>query len=522
MATNTTDNSADSVDSQLSRIARSGSLNVLGAIIASICNFVLIVVVTKNFDQSTAGMLFSATSAFLILLAAATLGTEGGLARFMLRYEATGRTADIPVCLSVALRPVLLTSAGLAVATVLLAGWIAPAIGLSTPDGHLVLIAFAVLLPVAAWGDFALAGARAFGTVRSTVMLDKLLRPVLQPVAVWITAIAGGGIVLLSAGWAVPYAVAAIASVLVFRRMLRRRGVQARSAVCTERVVIRREFWGFTWPRGLARICQALLQRSDIILIAALLSVQEAAVYTAATRFVALGQFGANAIAQVLQPRFSQLLAQGRHQDATDIFRISTSWSMAVAWPMYMITGAASTYYLLIFGAGYSADGAVTVVVIMSVAMLLAVAAGPLDTMLLMAGGSRTSLWISLTSLAADIGLCLALIPLWGITGAAAAWAVSIMLKNGLTLARVHALLAMDPFSKGSALVALANVVCFGLPLLTLTLLNQQQLYLYAGVFLAGCLVYAALLWLWRGPLRLRAFRSLLAKKSVPNPAKGS
>ncbi|MCZ2402945.1 polysaccharide biosynthesis C-terminal domain-containing protein [Paenarthrobacter sp. Z7-10] len=511
---------ARSIDSQLSRIARSGSLNLLGAVIAAICNFGLIVVITKNFDQGTAGMLFSATSAFLILLGAATLGTEGGLARFMLRFEATGRAADIPLCVSVALRPVLLTSVGLALATVLLAGWIAPAIGLTTADSDQVLIAFAVLLPIAAWGDFALAGARAFGSVRSTVVLDKFLRPVLQPAAVWLAALIGGGIVVLSTAWAIPYAVAAVFSVWFFRRMLKRRQPAQPMATGSTRAVIRREFWSFTWPRGIARLCQTLLQRSDIILIAALLSVQDAAIYTAATRFVALGQFGANAIQQVLQPRFSQLLSQGKHQDAAEIFRISTSWSMAVAWPLYMVTGTASTYYLLIFGAGYTAGSAVAVVVIMSVAMLLAVASGPLDTMLLMAGGSRTSLWISLATLALDLGLCIVLIPFLGITGAGVAWAVSVAFKNALTLARVRALLSMSPFSKSSALVALANLLCFGLPLLTLTLLHQHHAFYFAAVFLAGCLVYAALLWLWRRPLRLQAFRSLL-KRKTPTTAKG-
>ncbi|MGX9901871.1 lipopolysaccharide biosynthesis protein [Arthrobacter sp. SA17] len=144
----------EAVDAQLSHIARSGVFNLLGAAVSAVFGFGLIVVVTQLYDQATAGMFFAASSAFLILLGAASLGTESGLARFMLRYEATGRTADISQCLSVALRPVLLISLVLALGTALLAGQLAPLIGLDTPQGSLVLLMFALLLPVAAWGDF--------------------------------------------------------------------------------------------------------------------------------------------------------------------------------------------------------------------------------------------------------------------------------------------------------------------------------------------------------------------------------
>ncbi|MGX9901872.1 lipopolysaccharide biosynthesis protein [Arthrobacter sp. SA17] len=309
---------------------------------------------------------------------------------------------------------------------------------------------------------------------------------------------------LLSAGWVAPYAIAGVLSVLIFRRMLRRRGIDHHTAPLNDRSMVRREFWSFTWPRGIARLCQILLQRSDIILIAALLSVQDAALYTAATRFVALGQFATHAIQQVLQPRFSQLLAKGRHADAADVFRISTAWSMAVAWPLYMVTGAAGGFYLMIFGAGYNVESAGVVVILMSIAMLVSVAAGPLDTLLLMAGGSRTSLWIALATLAADISLCLILIPLWGIVGAAVAWGIAVLLKNLLTLERVKKLLAMDPFGWRSALVAVANVACLGIPLLILSLLQRTQLWEFFGVLAAGCLAYSFLLWLWRGSCAFR------------------
>ena len=126
-----------------------------------------------------------------------------------------------------------------------------------------------------------------------------------------------------------PYVVAAIVSSRVFRRFLRRRGTFEHTEPTKSYRELRREFWRFTWPRSITRISQMAIQRMDIILVAALRSPTEAAIYTAATRFVALGQFGTQAIQQVLQPKFTALLAN----DEPTASRTSTRSQRHGAWP---------------------------------------------------------------------------------------------------------------------------------------------------------------------------------------------
>ena len=191
------------------------------------------------------------------------------------------------------------------------------------------------------------------------------------------------------------------------------------------------------------------IQRVDIILIAALRSPMEAAIYTAATRFVALGQFGTQAIQQVVQPKFTALLAKDETESLKDVYQISAAWSMALAWPMYAVVGSAPLAYLAIFGPEYAAEG-VTVVVLMALAMLFAVATGPADTLLLMSGRSALSLINSLTALALDIGLCLVLIPKMGITGAAVAWAVAVSIRCMLAVVQTRVTMTNRELRSGS------------------------------------------------------------------------
>lgn len=166
-----------------------------------------------------------------------------------------------------------------------------------------------VLLPFATWNGLTLAGTRAFGRMRTTVAVDKIGRSIAQPVLVFLVSLTGSGVLVLTCAWSVPYVLAALLVGILFRRFLRRRGTYEHTEPTKSYRELRREFWRFTWPRSITQVSQMAIQRVDIILIAALRSPTEAAIYTAATRFVALGQFATQAIQQVAQPKFTALLA---------------------------------------------------------------------------------------------------------------------------------------------------------------------------------------------------------------------
>lgn len=495
--------------SQLGRIARGGALNLVGSVVSAVSSFLLVVAVANYFDENTAGMLFAATSLFVILEALTGLGTDTGLARFLLRYEAQERYGDVATVIRAALTPVAVISIVCAVVLFVAAGAIAPLVGLGDPGGDQMLRIAAIALPFATLNDVTLAATRAFGKMRPTVLVDSILRCAAQLLAVVVVGAAGAGAVALAGAWTLPYLLTAAIATVVTIRVVRTRSRRWPPHEPGEIAPVRREFWIYTWPRAIARLCQIAIQRADIILVAALIDPAAAAVYTAATRFVVLGQFSQLAIQRVLQPRLTGLLAKDENDTVRDIFKISTAWSIALSWPLYLGVACAAPLYLELFGSGYRADG-VSVVVVMAIGMMLAMAAGPLDTLLLMAGGSTTSLWNTIVALVVDIGLCLVLIPAWGIVGAAAAWAASVVVRNVMTLVQVHRMSRITPFSRAATVVALGAVACFAVPLLILGAVADLTLWPVLAVALAGSAAYGGLLWFERGPLALSAFRAVL------------
>ncbi len=504
----------DSTRRHLTHVARGGAIGLVGAGVSAVSGFVLVLVVTNRYPADAAGLFFTATSLFLLLSAVATLGTETGLGRFLLRYEAHDRRGDIPPTLRAAFRATIASSVVLGLLVVAVADPLADLIGLDAPEGPTSLRLLGLLLPFATWNALTLAGTRAFGRMRPTVLVEKMGRSAAQPVLVLLASLAGSGLLLMVFAWSVPYVAAALISALVFRRFLHRRGTHEHTEPTKSYRELRREFWKFTWPRGITRVSAMAIQRVDIILIAALRSPTEAAIYTAATRFVALGQFGTQAIQQVLQPKFTALIAQDDHTSLREVYQTSAAWSMAVAWPMYMIVGSAPLAYLGLFGPEYEADGA-AVVLLMTGAMLFGVATGPADTLLLMSGRSGLSLLNSLTALALDIVLCIVLIPRMGITGAALAWAVAVIIRSTLSLVQTRVTLSIMSFGPAAAIVTGANVLCFGVPLLIIGQLVEMDI-LTLGLALLGCVpAYAIALWLGRERLRLSVLRGLIKRRQT-------
>ena len=196
------------------------------------------------------------------------------------------------------------------------------------------------------------------------------------------------------------------------------------------------------------------------MLVAALASPADAALYTAATRFVVLGQLFVQSVQQALSPQLSALFARGETSAANSVYQAATLWSMIAAWPLYLVLAGFAPALMGVFGDGY--DVASDVVVILSLTMLLATACGPVDSVLLMAGRSWLSLRNSTVALAVNVGLNLVLIPVYGIRGAAIAWAVAIVVRNLLPLVQVRRHLGMWPLTRAAVQVALGAVACFG------------------------------------------------------------
>ncbi len=507
---------ADSTE-QVSQMARSGGLSIAGAGVSAVAGIALAALITNGLSQTEAGTVFATTAVFLIATSFVQLGTEVGVVRWLPGLLVRSEPHHVRHVLRTALVPVL-TAAAL-VAT---AGWVLarPLAGVIASDASSDLVTteirvLAVALPLTAVYNVLLAATRGLRTMVPTVAVESLGRSVAQLVGVAAVQLLSLGAVAVVVAYSVPYALALVA-VVVWLGVLMRRSPSAPSPVPGAAAAAVAGFWRFTGPRAIGTTSQMLLKRSDIVLVAALRSPREAALYAAASRFVAIGQLGVQALQQALSPQLAALFAGDDHDVARDVYRATTAWSMLLAWPSYLVCAVLAPELLRLFGSGYGEVAGVAIV--LSLAMLVSTGCGAVDAVLLMSGHAWLSLSNSLLALAVNVGANLLLIPKLGVMGAGLAWALAILVRNLLPLYQVSRMYGISPVGRETATVAAAALTCFGAVPFAVRLLTSTALPVVVALGL-GAVAYLALVWRFRAPLRLGAFRGALRRRRRPAPA---
>jgi O-antigen/teichoic acid export membrane protein len=500
-------------DGPLAEVARGGLLNLAGAAVAGLGTVALTLIITRSFSEAAAGAFFTAMSLFLIIEAVASLGAATGTVYFIARLRALGQDHRIPEVVRTATRPVAAVSVAAAVALVLLAGPAARLLlhgqlghaGARPAEVAAELRALALALPFAAMLDTVLGASRGYRAMGPTVVADRIGRPILQLAGIGVAA-AAGSTALLAPLWALPYVPAACVVWLWFRRIQRRAG-PARAADSARPVTpVTPEplrFWRFTGPRGLAALAQITIQRIDIVLVAIIRGPAEAAVYTAATRFLVAGQFGNQAISMAAQPRFTEMFARGDRQGANRVYQATTAWLILLTWPLYLLAVSFGPQIITVFGHSYRAGA--TVMVILGLTMLLATGCGQVDMVLVTTGRSSWSLINGLLAVVVNVGLDVTLIPRYGITGAAIGWSAAIIITNLMPLAQVAAAMRLHPFGRGTFVSAALCALSFGvLPWAARHLIGAGAVPSLAAIG-CGCAVLAAGSWHFRGDLHVAA-----------------
>ena len=488
----------------LGGLARGGLLNLIGAAVSAITGVLVVLAVTRALPKQSAGIFFALTSVFLIAEMIARLGTGTGLVWAISRTRGLGQPERGPAFVRVALTPVVALSVVMAVVLLALAEPLGSLITHDSVDGAATAIrVLAVLLPLTTVSDTLVAATRGYATMRPTVLIDKVGRPSVQLAAVVVAAMTGS-VALLSVAWAAPWiACAALAGWWLLRLQ---RPARAAGHPRAERAMWG-EFWRFTGPRGVTSVVQLALQRLDIVLLTLLSGPVAAAIYTAATRFLVVGQFTNQALSTVAEPQLARLLSVDDRAAAKAVYQAATGWLVLICWPMYLLVATYAHEILGLFGSGY--DAGVTVVLVLAGAMLVATSVGAVDVVLIMGGRTSWNLANASIALAVNVGVDLALIPRLGLLGAAVGWAAAILTNNLLPLSQVWRVLGLHPYGAATGTAAGLAVLCFGLLPLGAEALLGQGLVSLATATLVGLLLYAAGCWRWRQVLALDTLRTL-------------
>jgi O-antigen/teichoic acid export membrane protein len=452
--------SSDSTEERpsLQKLAAGSMLTTAGILASGVLGFAVVLVVTRGLGPVGAGAFFQSVGLFSILVAVADFGAVPGLVRTVARYQVIGRGGDVRAAVAIALWPIGALACLAAMVLFLGAERIAPLVGLPRTEGVGTLRLLAAFLPLTALSSVTLAITRGFGRMLPYVALENIAKPAMRPLFIATAIAAGLGTAAVVTAWALPAALILLPAALIAARLVHQ-GERGHSRTAST-PSIASEFWRFAAPRGLASVFQVAILWLDVVLVGALSSTHEAGIYAAVSRLISLGIFAIEGVRLAIAPQLSAALATHDQDRSQLLYRVGTWWLVAASWPMYLSLAIFAPFILQMFGREF-VEGT-PALVILSLVMLVGVGTGNVSVVLLMGGKSMWNLSNTSAALGVNIVLNIILIPRLGMTGAAIAWAASLLVNNLLPLVQVLKALRLSPFGHGFLLITGLATLCFG------------------------------------------------------------
>jgi O-antigen/teichoic acid export membrane protein len=436
-------------------MARQGGTNLGGAIFNQALRFAITLVIARVLGADDAGLYFQsfAILAFLSLIASAA--ATDTLTRYVAVHRADGDDAALRGTIRLGLTATVAISAIMSIALFALAPWLAVHAFHDELRLISVLRFVAVALPATAYTDAALGATRGFKTMKPYALINLMFEPAFRIILTLALLWAGWGLTGVMIALVVTNTSSAVLASIALKRLLGRIEARPRYHV--------RELLTFSAPSWLSNIASNGLLWADTILLGIYGTAVEVGVYQVATRLTLLATIFVTPVTNSFAPRIADLYRRGQHELLKRTFGLITSWVVRLSLPGFVVLLVFPRELLAIFGHAFEAG--VVVTQIMTIAWLFNAAGGPCGYMLTMSGRPIVQMANYVAALVLNVGLNVVLIPRLGVSGAAIAWASTIVLLTIARMIQVWVLLKVVPFSLGLVKGLAAGVIAGGVAL---------------------------------------------------------
>jgi len=205
-----------------------------------------------------------------------------------------------------------------------------------------------------------------------------------------------------------------------------------------------REILRFSVPVYMSNLLGQFSGSTETLILGLFGIMSRVGVYSAALRLSGIGSAFHHSLQRIAMPMISELYAQGKLDQLQRVYRTTTKWGMTFNLPIFMVAAMFAKPLLAMFGAEFVAGSAG--LIILAFSTLFNASTGVCGSVVTMTGRSKLTLINSIIYVVSNLALDLLLIPRWGITGAAWAVTLCIVLLNVLRTVEVWVLLRLWPY----------------------------------------------------------------------------
>lgn len=420
-----TDDSSSSLGSLPGSILRGASLALLARGVFTLASFIVALLIARAYGAEPVGVVATVTILMTLGGIIANLGTSSSVSYHVtaqLRVSTLNAFRAYRRILGICLGGILAVSLGLALLSSRIIEWSFAGLG-----GHIPLLLMVITIaavPLRLISEMTGLVMRALNHVPAFAALTAL--PALANLALLGTALAFGG-QWITAVWALVGGLA-ISAVLGLV-WVKRRFSQLADGKSEVDGPSTRQILSDSWPMLLSTIGAYVVTSTGVLIVSAMGTQAEAGQFAIALRIAAVTSLVLMSINSITTPIFARLHSAG---ETAELVRFARQTSRLMVLVLVPIIGTLAVFGQSIlrnvFGSQFAA--AYVPLLILLAGQLVNTATGPSDFLMNMTGKQTALRNIIVPAAALSVVLGVSLVPVFGITGAALAYAVSLTAWN--------------------------------------------------------------------------------------------
>jgi O-antigen/teichoic acid export membrane protein len=229
-----------------------------------------------------------------------------------------------------------------------------------------------------------------------------------------------------------------------------------------------------------------LLSQSDKILIGFYLNARDVGVYAVSATIVAYVTIVLQSVNQIFSPTIADLHTSGQHLLLGRLFQTLTKWIIGLTLPLASVVIIFARPVLSIFGHDFERGW--PILIVGTLGQLVSSGVGSVGFLLLMSGNQVRLIRVQIVMTVVMLMGSIALVPVWGIFGAAVAAAVTNAGTNFWNLREVRSALGFSPYNRSYFRLVMPAIAMLAVVLATKMLLpvvHPQWVVIVLAVSLA-------------------------------------
>ena len=435
-----------SIETEVGQIARGAGLGLGGNLLYYFLNFLFTVLVARLIGAESFGLYTLGVTTVTLLSRFSVMGLDRGTIRYVSIKRQSGDGGAIRQVILTAITIGLGVSVTVALILAFFPGFFLRLFHWDDKTYLLTLFpVFALALPAMVMVSIGVAGTQAFRTMRYRALISNTLIPLTKLLgAVALFFVLGVTALTPTIAFALAQILGSVLA-LTFLFRLARHYTRAMKGKTSREPGLTGELLRYSFPLLLSSVLVYLNGRTEIMVLGIYNQADASGIYNAAMRFATLPLMVLTAFNAIFMPVIADLHHRGEMARLDALFKLVTRWVIMVAMPILLALFLYAEAFIGFFGKDFTTG--VIVLRILSLSTLINFSTGSVGVILLMTGYSNLALFNAFLTLMVALGLDFALIPQFGITGAAIAGMISLIAVNLVNLGEVRYLLHIQPYN---------------------------------------------------------------------------